>query len=60
MDLTFSPPLYQLVEAFLRARGSPGAGSPQGENQLTKNEITIEIKAIEKGQKEFTIIFFDD
>ena len=47
MDLNFSPPLYQLVEAFLRARGSPRAGGPQ---------------PIEKGQKEFTIIylFFQD
>ena len=29
MDFTFSPPRYQLVEAFLRARGSSRAGGPQ-------------------------------
>ena len=29
MDMTFSPPLYQLVEAFFRARGSPRDGGPQ-------------------------------
>ena len=29
----------------------------KGENPLTQNEITIEIKAFEKGRKEFTIIY---
>ena len=40
MDLTFSPPLYQLVEAFLRARAGPprpAGPSPRARKKCSTN-----------------------
>ena len=40
MDLTFSPPLYQLVEAFLRASAGwdpPARGDPRARKNVSTN-----------------------